>query len=95
MKKLLRRWLSIDEILANQVCLEQKFHDQEEAADNLAQALDEVLDLNLDEKMDKVEENFSRLNQILLELKGIVAISRASLNKPIKKTKKMKPSDLP
>lgn len=89
------RWLSIDEILSNQISLLQKLNDREEALDNLAQALDEVLDLDLDVKMDKVDENFERLNMILLELKGVVAMARSSLNKSKAKSKKMKPSDLP
>lgn len=79
MKKLLRRWLDIDEILTNQrrislLCEEIiKFNSQ------IQEKLDDINSINFIEKLDKVEFNAERLNQMLLELKGVVAMSRAAL----------------
>lgn len=77
MKKLLRRWLSIDEILERQNDIDKAIRDREEAHDNLAQCIDGLLDLKFDDNFEKLEDNTKRINSMILELKGVVAMARA------------------
>lgn len=79
MKKLLRRWLDIDEILTNQRRIDLLCEEIIKFNSQIQEKLDDINSINFIEKLDKVEFNAERLNQMLLELKGVVAMSRAAL----------------
>lgn len=87
MKKLLRRWLSIDEIIFKQDDLEDAMRHREEFYDNLAKCINKLLFMKLDEKFEKLEDNTIRLNAMMLELKGVVAMARATVDQGKSKSK--------
>jgi len=76
MKKLLRRWLSIDDILFNQ---QQLLSVQTDLADVIQHLEDIEKFCNLN-KFEKLEQNTTQLNSMMLELKGIVSIARAMVD---------------
>jgi hypothetical protein len=87
MKKLLRRWLSIDELLKNQEAIYFRYEELVQYNSQISDKLEMILEQDLNENLKKVEFNVSRVNQMLLELKGVVAMARAMLDQG--KTKPM------
>jgi hypothetical protein len=87
MKKLLRKWFGIDEIIKDQNRNLNSLLHVIEINGEMLKKLEEISDLRLDEKLEKVDENTKKLNQMLLELKGVVEMTRAMVKQePKKKT---------
>lgn len=86
MKKFIRRWLGIDDILGKLLRLEVAYDESQECNIALSINLDKILELNLVDTIEKLRDNTKRVNQMLLELKGVVAISRSLLKESTAKT---------
>lgn len=78
MKKLLRRWLSIDDIIEYQ---KQQACGYEEVCQRLLQIEGKIgFHNDLPEKVEFLQDNTIRLNAMMLELKGVVATARAMID---------------
>ena len=92
MKKFIRRWLGIDELLGKLLRIEMAFVESQECNEDFSSNLDKILELNLVDTVEKLRDNTKRVNQMLLELKGVVSISRSLLKEstakpPVKRKK--------